>query len=135
MYYVILVKEHYLVDFGLFQRVFAFLILTSDFTTVELFIRKTRKMRIHDVSSVVSCTMGGSKIYVVLQDISNTEDIIPVFQVFLHGAPQPNLQMLVNQPEKESGSDTWFSFYSPPQQHIKSMPEDAKLRLIVQVLK
>ena len=31
-FYVILFKEHYLVDFGLFPRVFAFLILTSDFT-------------------------------------------------------------------------------------------------------
>ena len=90
-------------------------------------------MRIHDVSSVVSCTRGGTKIYVVLRDISSTEDLMPIFQVFLHGAPQANLQMLVNQPEKESGSDTWFSFYSPPQQNIQRLPEDAKIRLIVQV--
>merc|ERR1712141_755462 len=96
------------------------------------FIRKTRKMLIQDVSSVESCIMGGSRIFLVLQDISNTEDIIPVFQVFLHGAPQPNLQMLVNQPEKENGSETWFSFYTPPQQNIKNLPEEAMLRFTVQ---
>ena len=90
-------------------------------------------MLIQDVSSVESCTKGGSRIFLVLQDISNTEEIMPVFQVFLHGAPQPHLQMLLNQPVKETGSETWFSFYSPPQQNIQNLPEDAKLRLTVQV--
>ena len=119
-------------DLGIFRRVL-YCILNSEFKIVESFLRKTRKMLIQDVSSVESCTRGGRRILLVLQDISNTEDIIPVFQVFLRGAPQPNLQMLVNQPEKETGSETWFSFYSPPQQNIQNLPDDAKLRLTVQV--
>ena len=67
-------------------------------------------MLIQDVSSEESCTMGGSRIFLVLKDISNTEDIIPELQVFLHEAPQPNLQMLVNQPEKET--DSFYFHYS-----------------------
>ena len=90
-------------------------------------------MLIQDVSSVESCTKGGSRILIVLQDVSNTENIIPVFHVFHNGAVQPNLQMLLSQPEKESGSSTWFSFYSPAQLNIHDLPDEAQLRLTVQV--
>ena len=90
-------------------------------------------MLIHDVAPQQSCIMGGSKIYIALHDVSNSEDLMAVFQVFLNGCHQSHLDRYLNQPRKDSGSETWFSFYSPPQPNFDNIPEEAQIKLTVQV--
>ena len=97
-----------------------------------------------EVSDAASCIMGGKKVIMRLcesraygqeGDSPSSEDLVPVFKVFVNGVARPDLETerFIRQPSRQSSSLTWLLFISPPQPNMDNLPSDAKVKLTVMV--
>ena len=97
-----------------------------------------------EVSDAASCIMGGKKVIMRLcesraygqeGDSPSSEDLVPVFKVFVNGVARPDLETerFIRQPSRQSSSLTWLLFYSPAQPNMDNLPSDAKVKLTVMV--
>ena len=85
-----------------------------------------------DVIPLASCTAGGR----IIRMISNntlSEDVIPIFQVFISGVHRPDFDKFLVQPTRaREVSGSILKFYAPPQpqlDQIKQRGETPKIRL------
>ena len=106
-------------------------------------IRPAGRMLVEEVSEAASCIMGGKKVIMRLCETraemeeaeSPSEDLVPVFKVFVNGVARPDLETerFIRQPSKSGSSVTWLLFYSPAQPNMDNLPSDAKVKLTVMV--
>ena len=101
-------------------------------------------MLVEEVSDAASCIMGGKKVIMRLcesraygqePDSPSSEDLVPVFKVFVNGVARPDLETerFIRQPSRQSSSLTWLLFISPAQPNMDNLPSDAKVKLTVMV--
>ena len=102
------------------------------------------RMLVEEVSDAASCIMGGKKVIMRLcearaeapeADSPSSEDLVPVFKVFVNGVARPDLETerFIRQPSRQSSSLTWLLFVSPAQPNMDNLPSDAKVMLTVMV--
>ena len=92
-------------------------------------------MILEEVSEKESCIMGGKKVLMRLCEESESQEIFPVFKVYVNGVCRPDLERYIVQPNRERGGTTWIIFYSPPQPNLYNLPENATIKLTVMVSK
>ena len=84
-----------------------------------------------DANPLATCTSGGnSRVVMMVANQSLLEDVIPIFQIHVHGSHRPDLDQFLVQPTKQGwGTSSVIRFTTPPQPNLSKIYENFSIKL------
>eukprot|EP00090_Calanus_glacialis_P045552 TRINITY_DN8531_c0_g1_i1.p1 TRINITY_DN8531_c0_g1~~TRINITY_DN8531_c0_g1_i1.p1 ORF type:complete len:169 (-),score=40.36 TRINITY_DN8531_c0_g1_i1:52-558(-) len=84
-----------------------------------------------DANPLATCTSGGnSRVVMMVANQSLPEDVIPIFQIHVHGSHRPDLDQFLVQPTKQGwGTSSVIRFTTPPQPNMNKISENFSIKL------